>query len=130
MNRNLTPRDYTMIQAAIRRVFSRSPLRQRVMDKVKIVKFDPNRPKVKNWSRCPKCQQDTPTYQMQCDHIEPVVRIGEALQDLSIDLLVERVFCHEYNLMPLCLTCHKAKSSIESGQRAKLKKEKKNGTSS
>jgi len=127
-NPRMTPKERAMVAASIRRVFSRSELRARVMAICKVDHADSERPRVKRWSLCPKCNQFTPSYQMQCDHIEPVIHVNERLEDITWNDLVNRIWCENKNLQPLCLTCHKAKSKIENKRRRELKKEKANGT--
>ena|ERR1700677_28804 len=124
-NSRMTKKEMGLLKGAIRRVFSRSELRKKVLDTVKIEHSDPDRPRVRKWSRCPECKQPTASYQMQLDHTIPVIYIGETLQDLSWNVLIdERIWCEESNLRPLCLTCHKLKSKLEGVQRRKAKKER------
>lgn len=114
-----------LIKGAIRRVFSRSELRKEALSNSSIVHADPERPRVKKWSKCPICLSMTPTYKMQVDHIVPVIGLTETLEDLSWDLLVDRIWCSKENLKAICLICHKAKSKLENKERRKFQKEKK-----
>ncbi len=113
-----------LVKGAIRRVFSRSELRKLVMEQSKITYTDPNRPRVKKWSKCPECKQLTPTYLMEVDHILPVVGLSEKLEDLSWDTLIDRVWCSIDNLKAICKVCHKIKSKAEQKERRRLKKER------
>lgn len=124
-NLNMTKKEQGLLKGAIRRIFSRSEIRRRVLATVSIEHYDANRPRVKKWSLCPNCKLKTPSYQMQLDHVEPVIHLGESLDDITWDELVTRIWCSEDNLEPLCLTCHRIKSKLENSQRRKIKKEKK-----
>lgn len=87
--------------------------------------IDPNRIRVKKWSMCPICKRHTPTYKMQVDHILPVVGLSETLEDMSWDLLVDRLWCDPKNLLAICEEDHKEKTRQERKQRVQYKKEKK-----
>lgn len=121
-----SPKERNLIKGAIRRVFSRSELRRLVVDSSRIDYTDATRPRVKKWSFCLDCKKETPTYLMEVDHVNPIIRLGEALEDLTWDTLVERVWCEFDNLRAVCKTCHKAKTKLENAERRRLKKEKKN----
>lgn len=120
---NLTKKDRNLIKGAIRRVFSRSELRNLALSKNDIEYIDINRPRVTRWSFCNECGVITPRYQMQVDHIVPVVNITETLEDINWDELIEkRIWCSISNLNPMCLSCHKAKSKQENKERRAFKK--------
>lgn len=126
MNDRITPKERGLIKGALRRVFSRSELRQRVLDRARIEHYDPNRPRVKKWSRCEGCQKPTPTYLIDIDHIEPLVPLDKALVEMSIQELLDRQFCEESNLQNLCQDpCHLTKSVNEGKVRRANKKAKK-----
>lgn len=101
----------------MRRVFSRSELRKQALAKHDIQFTDINRPRVTKWSFCGECGTITPKYQMQVDHIVPIVSLTETLEDLSWDEVVSRLWCNLDNLMPLCKECHKTKTKLENKQR-------------
>ncbi len=124
MNNRITKKERGLLKGAIRRVFSRSELRKKVLETVRVEHSDPTRARVKRWGFCPECKKIIPLYLFQVDHIIPVIHIGETLEDLSWDTLVDRIWCVESNLQPLCLTCHKQKSKLEGVQRRKAKKER------
>lgn len=119
------PKERNLIKGSIRRVFSRSDLRKKIIALTIVDHTDLSRPRVKRWSICPKCREFVPTYQLEVDHINPVVALGETLEDLSWDTVVDRVFCHENNLMAICKPCHKIKTKLEAAERRKLRKAKK-----
>jgi len=102
-----------LIKGAIRRVFSRSELRRQALDASRVQHTDSTRPRVTKWSKCPNCNEFTPTYLMEVDHVIPLVGITEKLEDLTWDQVVERLWCDVTNLMALCKRCHKIKSQEE-----------------
>lgn len=123
MNERVTAKERNLLKGAIRRVFSRSELRRKILDKTIIDHEDPSRPRVKKWSWCDKCNQPVPRYLMELDHEPPAVRIGEKFSDLTLDEFVDRLWCDGVGLNPICKACHKAKSKAETAQRRKKKKD-------
>lgn len=121
----LTVKERNLIKGAIRRIFSRSDLRRKIVQKCVVEHSDPSRKRVKTWCLCPVCKQYVAKSSIQVDHIEPVIKITESLEDLTWDELVDRIWCDEQNLMPICIDCHKQKSKQEMKLRRAYKKEKK-----
>ena len=124
MNKPPSAKERGLLKGAIRRVFSRSELRNKALAKHDIKHQDPLRPRVTKWSFCGECGVIEPKYLMQVDHTIPVIRVGETLEDLSwTEFIEERIWCDIDNLVPLCQTCHKQKSKLENQVRRALKKE-------
>lgn len=117
MNKPNIAKERNLLKGAIRRVFSRSELRRKILQKNAIEHFDENRPRVKKWSWCQNCGQVFPSYTAQVDHREPLIPIGHTLEDMSWDDVIERLWCGENNLQVLCEMCHNEKSSNERKQR-------------
>jgi 5-methylcytosine-specific restriction endonuclease McrA len=123
-NPRISKKEQNLIKGALRRVFSRSELRRSALAKCVVPGYsDPERKRVTKWGRCTSCNKMEPAYKMQVDHISPVIRLGEALEDLTWDELIDRLWCIEDNLAPMCVPCHKAKSKAEQKERRRLKKE-------
>ena len=124
-NPRLTKKEKGLLKGAIRRVFSRSELRRKALE-LSLVKdyADPKRPRVTKWGRCTKCNKMEPAYLLEVDHEEPVVPVDGSFEDMSIDELVDRIWCDERLLKPMCKPCHKLKSKEENKERRRLKKEK------
>lgn len=118
------PKERNLIKGAIRRVFSRSDLRKKALQKSVVSHYDETRKRVTKWSKCPDCQQFTPTYQMEVDHVEPIIGLDESLEDLTWDVIVDRIWCSEDNLRAICKPCHKRKTKLENSERRKNKKVK------
>ncbi len=115
-----------LIKGALRRVFSRSELRKKILDKALVKDYsDPSRKRVTRWGRCAECKKLEPLYKMQIDHMEPLIPLGESLEDQSWDKVIDRLWCDERNLQALCKPCHDVKSQLEMKERRRLKKEKK-----
>lgn len=125
MKKPSNPKERNLLKGAIRRVFSRSELRLQALAKHDVKYFDTNRPRVTKWSFCGECGVVEPRYKMEVDHISPVVKLSESLEDISwTEFIEERVWCSIDNLLPLCKDCHRQKSSAEQKERRRLKREK------
>jgi 5-methylcytosine-specific restriction endonuclease McrA len=121
----MSKKERNLVKGAIRRVFSRSDLRRAVIE-ASIVKYqDHNRPRVKTWCLCGICEKPTPKSYMEVDHIDPIIPIDSALEHMSWDTVIDRIWCEENNLQAICEECHDKKTSEERKQRAKARKEKK-----
>lgn len=119
-NPRMTAKDRNLIKGAIRRVFSRSDLHKDAMTKVRVQHFDSNRPRVKTWYQCPSCKGYFAGYQMNVDHISPIVKT--TLTDMTWDEVIDAIWCEASNLRAICLTEHKQKSKLEKEERKKNKK--------
>lgn len=125
-NKRITAKERGLIKGALRRVFSRSDLRQQAMKKALVTDYiDPKRPRVTKWGRCSSCNQMEPLYKMQVDHEEPVVKVDSSLEEMTADELVDGLWCDERLLKPVCQPCHKEKTKAENKERRRIKKEKK-----
>jgi len=124
-NPRITAKERGLIKGALRRVFSRSDLRRKVMATAIIEHYDNTRPRVKRWGSCRECKKPTPFYTMELDHKEPIIPVTSSLEQLDWSTLIDRIWCVEENLVPLCKPCHKMKSAAEAKIRRKNKKEKK-----
>lgn len=123
-NPRLTHVDRALLKAAIRRVFSRSELRLSVLKSAITTRIkDENRTRVKTWYVCFQCYKPFAGYEMQIDHVIPIVRVNETLQELDFNILVDRIWCDKDNLQAICLTCHKQKSKLENTERRRIKNE-------
>ena len=116
-------KDFNRILAAIKRIFSQSSVRKRVLHKALSKQVGPRGGKMYN---CKKCKKAFNTKGVQVDHIDPVCPIGVATMSMSWDLIMERLYCSESNLQVLCRKCHDLKSKKEAGLRAKARKLNKN----
>lgn len=121
----MTAKERNLLKGAIRRVFARSELRLEALKKVKINHFDPNRKRVTKWSRCPQCNENTPSYLMVVDHILPIIPVNLSLEEMSWDEVVDATWCDKNNLQAICKTCHNKKTKEE---RAARKAHKTQGT--
>lgn len=128
INNRITKKERGLIKAALRKAYGRSDLRRNVIEK-HIVKgySDPNRKKVKFWVKCTNCGEMEAKSNIELDHHEPVVPLNRSFDEMSLDEVVDRMWCKESNLHPLCPPCHDKKSASETKERARIKREKKTG---
>lgn len=122
-NPRVTVKERNLLKGSMRRVFSRSELRRQVISRSQVEYTDPKRPRVRKWSRCENCKDFVATYQMEVDHITPVIPLDKTLEELTWDEVIDRLWCNIENLQGLCLTCHKEKSKVERVMRKKNRKE-------
>lgn len=127
MNPRITNKERNLIKGALRRAFSRSDLRKAVVAACIIEHSDPSRPRVKTWARCQKCAKPEAKSYMEVDHINPVIPVTSSLAEMSIEELVDRLWCDPANLQCLCVTCHDEKTALEASLRKKTKEGKRNG---
>lgn len=124
-NPRMTTKERNLVKGALRRVFSRSELRKTAIEASIIPGYsDLSRPKVKTWCLCSQCRFGEAKSYVVVDHIDPVVPTHCSLEEMSWDDVIYRMWCALDNLQVLCQTCHKSKTSIESKERKRFKKEK------
>lgn len=124
-NKRLTKKERNLLKGCIRRTFSRSELREKAIAASRIDHFDPDRPRVKKWSRCAHCKELTPTYLGDLDHKDPIIPTDSSFENMSLDEVVDRTWCSEDRLQFLCPTCHDEKTKAENKIRNENKKRKK-----
>ena len=100
-----------LIKGAIRRLFSRSPLCREIL--ASAVHKTKKGPRGGKQYVCACCKAAFPATQVQVDHIVPVMRHDETIQDLDYNTVVMRIFCDEENLQVLCKECHRHKTTRE-----------------
>lgn len=115
-------KERNLIKSALRRVFSRSNLRREALERQSVEYTDPKRPRVTKWGWCAECGEFTPNYLLEVDHVNPVIKLDETLEDLNWDELVDRIWCDIGNLRAVDKTCHKIKSKQENKERREFKK--------
>lgn len=120
-------KERALIKGALRRVFSRSELRIKVLDAYATEHQDAKRPRVTRWVWCAVCGEVFPRYLATIDHISPVVPLDKATEDMDANELAERLWCAENNLQCIDPRCHQFKSKIESKARREFRKGAKNG---
>lgn len=126
-NPRISAKERGLLKGAIRRVFSRSDLRRRVLEAHTIEHFDAKRPRVTKWSWCTVCGEVLPRYTLDIDHEDPIIPLDTTLEQMSWDTVIDRVFCEEKNLHPICKEDHKVKTRAENKQRPKKPKVAKHG---
>lgn len=124
-NPRMTVKERNLLKGAIRRVFSRSELHGQIIKKSAIQHSDPCRPRVKNWCKCNVCGKPEARSYVVIDHLDPVVPTDSALEFMSWNELVDRIWCNETNLQAICPVCHKIKSKLEMRVRKENKKKAK-----
>lgn len=125
MNNRISARERGLIKGALRRVFSRSELRRKVIDASIRPHSDPKRPKVKVWCKCAVCTNLEAKSYMVVDHITPVIPVHTSFEEMGADATIERLWCDIENLQAICPLCHDEKTAKERAERKKLKPKKK-----
>lgn len=126
-NPRITPKELNLIKGALNRVFSRSELRQKIINNAVVPGYlDAKRPRVKTWCKCNVCNKLEARSYVAVDHIKPKIGLHESFSMLSLDEYINRLWCEEENLQPICEECHNKKSALEAKERARIKRELKN----
>jgi hypothetical protein len=122
-NPRITKKELGLLKGALRRVFSRSELRRRVVEAAVIPGYkDPDRPRVTKWVRCKSCGRPCPKYKAEADHEHPIIPVDQTLESMSFDDLVDNLWCPEYDINIVHRECHLVKSKAENRERRKRKK--------
>jgi len=120
-NPRITKKEQGLIKGALRRVFSRSDLRNAVIEASIVKHNNPDRPKVKTWCLCNVCKKPEAKSYMAVDHIEPLIPVSTSFAEMSLDEFIDRLWCVIDNLQAICPTCHDEKTAIERKARKKKK---------
>ena len=126
MNKRITPKERNLLKGAIRRVFSRSELRRRIIEASVVQHSDPKRKRVKTWCICAICGKPEAKSNMQVDHLDPIIPIHLTLEEMSWDTVIDRTWCQENNLQAVDKNCHKLKTKEEQKTRRRRKNEQRN----
>lgn len=122
-NPRMTKREKGLIKGGMRRAFSRSELRKSILEKAFVKEHqDPSRKRVTRWGKCADCGKIEAAYQLEIDHIEPVVPLDQSFDEMSLDEVADRLWCDQSQLQAICKNCHKAKSLLEARERRRIKK--------
>lgn len=62
---------------------------------------------------------------MDMDHQDPIVPYDSSTDEMSLEELMVRIYCHEDNLQYICKACHSEKSKKEATIRKKYRELKK-----
>jgi 5-methylcytosine-specific restriction endonuclease McrA len=114
----LEGKDHYRVLSAIKRTFSRSATAIAARNNAKYAKKKGPRGGARY--KCKKCKKDFGARDVQVDHKNPCIPIGEKSIEMSWDKLVSQIYCDPSNLDVLCTECHKKKSKLENiARRAK-----------
>jgi 5-methylcytosine-specific restriction endonuclease McrA len=112
-NPRITKKEHGLLKGALRRVFSRSELRNSVVKASLVEHLDPNRPRVKKWCLCNICRKPEAKSYVVVDHINPVIPVHTSFEAMSLDEVVDRLWCAINNLQVVCSSCHDEKTKQE-----------------
>lgn len=118
-NPRITKKERGLLKGAMRRVFSRSELRNKVISDSLVDHTDASRPRVKKWGLCAVCNKPEAKSYLAVDHIQPVIPIDSSLEEMSLDEVANRIWCDIINLQSICPSCHDEKTSQEREARKK-----------
>lgn len=122
MNPRVTNKERNLLKGSIRRVFSRSELRNQVVDQAVIQHSDSDRKRVKTWVMCKECLKPEAKSNVAVDHVLPIVPLDSDFNHMSFDQLIDNLWCDIKNLQVLCDTCHDSKTKYENKLRRAFKK--------
>lgn len=118
------------IVSSLKRTFSRSPVVQEVLKEHRQEHPQYNKdgslakkPAVRY--PCVECKDIHMGKNIQVDHIEPVIPLNIPAKHISLDIIIDRLFCDKNNLQILCKDCHKVKSKEENKIRDEWKSDTK-----
>lgn len=104
-----TARYFSFIRSALRRAWTKYPVRYQAMDKAKYPYR--GRDKRTKWVyECKSCTKRYKSTEVQVDHIEPA---GSLKEYADLPGFVSRLFCEANNLQVLCKECHDRKTKEE-----------------
>jgi len=113
------------IRGAIRRIFSRSPVKIEVLKKVRreVPRYNKDGSRGKRDAvqyLCNVCKTYVGSTKCDVDHIVPVIEVNEE-GFVDWNTFVERLFCGPKNLQVICDPCHDKKTHDERMKRQALK---------
>jgi hypothetical protein len=113
------------IRGAIRRIFSRSPVKIEVLKKIRreVPRYRKDGSRAKRDSvqyQCNVCKEWVGSTKVDVDHLEPVIEVNEQ-GFVDWNTFVERLFCGPENLQVICDLCHDKKTHEERMKRQALK---------
>lgn len=113
------------IRGAIRRIFSRSPVKIEVQMKVRreVPKYNKDGSRGKRDAvqyQCNVCKSWVGSTKIEVDHIAPVIEVNEK-GFIDWNMYVERLFCGPDNLQVICDPCHDKKTQDERMRRQAMK---------
>jgi len=104
-----TARYFSFIRSALRRAWTKYPVKYQVLNKARTPYKGPDK-RTKWLYKCAHCSNLFKSTEVQVDHIQP----AGTLKDYSdLPQFVETLFCEESNLQVLCKECHNAKTKEE-----------------
>lgn len=113
------------IRGAIRRIFSRSPVKIEVLKKVRreVPRYNKDGSRGKRDAveyQCAVCKSWVGSTKVEVDHIIPVIEVNEK-GFVDWNTFVERLFCKAEALQVICDPCHDKKTAQERSKRQAMK---------
>lgn len=102
-------RYFGFIRSALRRAWTRYPVRYQAMDKAK-QPYTGKDKRTKWVYKCKQCKELFKSTEVQVDHIKPA---GTLKDYKDLPSFVQNLFCEADNLQVLCKECHKEKTLKE-----------------
>jgi hypothetical protein len=115
------------VLSAMRKAFRRYPPYQEVLKRNKSVWYQEcknGKKRKRVHFQCEECDARVSAKEYAVDHKYPVIDPSVGFVDYNT--YARRLFCPIENLQGLCYACHKEKCRLETKERAKSRKEKKN----
>lgn len=105
-----------VVRGAIRRTFSRAPIKQEVLreNRKEFPKFNKDGSRSKKDAvcyLCNVCKEYRGSTKVTVDHILPVISVEDGF--INWDTFVDRLYCGKDNLQVICDDCHQVKTNAE-----------------
>jgi 5-methylcytosine-specific restriction endonuclease McrA len=125
MSKSKTFNQNAAIRGAIRRIFSRSPVKIEVLKKVRreVPRYNKDGSRSKKDAvqyQCAVCSSWVGSTKVEVDHIIPVIEVNEK-GFIDWNEFVSRLFCGPENLQVICDPCHDKKTHEERMRRQAFK---------
>lgn len=104
-----TARYFSFIRSALRRAWTKYPVRYQVMDKAR-TPYTGKDKRTKWVYKCASCSELFKSTEVQVDHIKPA---GTLKTYSDLPGFVQTLFCESDNLQVLCKACHDVKTKEE-----------------
>lgn len=110
----------TIVKGSLRKAFARWPVAGEVREEA--IHPTIKGPRGGKQYICSDCKNTFGITKIAVDHIDTVIPLDKTIEDMTLDEVVERMFCEKSNLQVLCKEiCHKKKTAEERKERKRIR---------